>query len=461
MPNLQVSPQPSGETALRLTRTFESATAEVIAEPARVIERSTLYVLAAFVLATIVFMCFVKLDRIVKAPGRLLPISGTFTVQPMEKAIINRVLVSVGDVVKKGQILAICDPTFAAADLAQLQQKIESLEAQVRRMQAEDAGADLPEYSKNAYDVLQASIFRQRRTEFNSGVSDFDQRINSTEAQLIGLRQNVPDLEARLQIARKLEDMNAGLVKDGYVSQMDFLTSQDKRVQIETSLSQARSALGSTEHVLESLKQQRKQFIDQWREKNLDSLATAKDELDAAKQDLAKSQKLSELVNLVAPEDAIVVKTPKLSAGAIAPETLPLFSLVPLNAPLEVAVEIAAQDIGFVKVGDSVSIKFDAYKFLEHGTGKGVVKTISADSFTEDPGQDAVTSVGATHGDTREPFFTARIKITSIDLHDVPKGFRISPGMTIQSDILVGRRTIMWYLMGSALRSGSEAMQEP
>jgi hypothetical protein len=46
-------------------------------------------------------------------------------------------------------------------------------------------------------------------------------------------------------------------------------------------------------------------------------------------------------------------------------------------------------------------------------------------------------------------------------LHDVPANFRISPGMTIQSDIIVGRRTIMWYLLGGALRSGAEAMHEP
>jgi len=155
------------------------------------------------------------------------------------------------------------------------------------------------------------------------------------------------------------------------------------------------------------------------------------------------------------------VRIPNLSAGAIAMEAQPLFSLVPVNAPLEAAVQIDAQDIGFVKVGDPVTIKFNAYKFLEHGTGSGEVKTISQDSFTEFPTQDSVTVAGGGGGETRSPFFAARVKITSIKLHDVPANYRISPGMTIQTDIVVGRRTIMWYLLGGALRSGSEAMQEP
>lgn len=446
---------------------FESATAEVIGQPHPWIQRVTLHSLAAFVVVTLIFICFVKLDRIVRAPGRLLPIAGTLTVQPMEKTIIKQVLVAVGDVVKKGQVLAVCDPTFAMANLTQLQQKVESLRAQVARMQAEDAGVEPSSRDGNSYETLQASIFNQRRSEFNSGVRDFDQRISSTVAQVAGLQKSIPDLEARLKLARKMEAMDANLVKDGYVSQVDLMTAQDKRVQLETSLSTNKSSLASTEHQLEALREQRRQFIEQWREQNLKSLAEARDNLDAAEQELTKSRKLSELVNLVAPADAIVIKVPSLTAGAIVPETLPLFSLVPLNAPLEVAVRIASQDIGFVKVGDPVTIKFDAYKFLEHGTGSGVIKTISADAFTQAPDQDAVTSLANTDsgvrnsGDGEGFFFDARVTITSIKLHDVAPHFRISPGMTVQTDIVVGRRTIMWYLLGGALGSGAEAMREP
>lgn len=456
-------PVRSRKAAPAPVRMFESATAEVIAEPTRLPQRATLYLLAAFVTAVMVFISVAKLDRIVKAQGRLLPIAGTLTVQPLEKAIINHVLVSVGDVVRAGQVLATCDPTFARADLTQLQQKIASLQAQLRRMQAEDDGKQLPPAEADApYDLVQASIWRQRQIEYQAGVSDFDQRINSTQAQLVGLRQGVTDFTTRLEFAQKREHMNLDLAKDGYVSQIDLLTSQDQRVALETSLTQSRTTLDSTQHLLESLKEQRKQFIDKWHEENLVNLASTKDLLDAAQQEVEKSRKVSELVNLTSPADAVVIKVPNLSSGAIATEALPLFSLVPLAAPLEVDVQIQSQDIGFVKVGDAAVIKFDAYKFLEHGTGSGVVKTISEDSFTEASSQDATTSVGGGGGgSSRDPFFDARIKITSIKLHDVPPNFRISAGMTVQTDIVVGSRTIMWYLLGGALRSGSEAMKEP
>jgi len=433
----------------------------VLARYYPVAQRGTLYTLATLIVVAIVFMCLFKIERVVNAPGRLIPVAGTFTVQPIEKAIISRVLVSVGDVVKKGQVLATCDPTFAKADLTQLQQKIESLQAQVRRMQAEEAGQELPASGNNSYDLLQESIFRQRRVEFASGVGDFDQRINSTAAQIEGLRQKIIDADTRLGIAEKMEGINAKLAKDGYVSQMDLLNAQTQRVSLSSDLAQSKSALDSDLHQLESLKQQRKQFVDKWHSDNLASLATAKDALDAAQQDLAKAEKTSELVNLVAPEDAIVVKVPNLSTGAIATDAQPLFSLVPLNAPLEVDAQIDAQDVGFIKVGDKVTIKFDAYKFLEHGTGTGVVKTISQDSFTESSTQDAMTAPGTANGTPRSPYFDTRIRLVDLNLHDVPKNFRMTPGMTVQADIVVGKRTIMWYFLGGALRSGAEAMQEP
>lgn len=466
MPALRLSPATPRDNALAPIRNFESATAEVIGGPPRLPQRLTLYVMVLMIVVIVVFISVTKIDRIVRAPGRLIPVAGTLTVQPLEKSIISRVLVQVGDVVKKGQVLAFCDPTFAKADLVTGQQKIDSLKAQLRRMEAEDAGKPLPPSANNGYDVLQASIWEQRRVEFDAGVHDFDQRINAAQAQLSGLRQSVPDLQARLEIARKVESMNGDLVKSGYVSQLEFLTAKDQRVQAETNLTTAQSTLDATMHTLESLKQQREAFIKKWHEGNLDNLATAKDSLDAAVQDLEKLKKVSELTELVSPEDAIVVKIPNLSSGGVAVDAQPLFSLVKIDAPLEVSVLINSADIGFVKVGDQVRIKFDAYKFLEHGEAYGVIKTISADSFTEYPTQDAVTGSGASGGsaggsDPKEPVFEAHVQIQSVKLHDVPKNFRLGPGMTVQTDIVVGERTIIWYLLGGAMRSGSEAMQEP
>jgi HlyD family type I secretion membrane fusion protein len=254
--------------------------------------------------------------------------------------------------------------------------------------------------------------------------------------------------------------MYAKVGKDGYVSHLQTLLADDQQVEMARNLAQNEHDLQATSYLLESLKEQRRVFIDKWHDDGLNSLVSIKNSLDETEQLLAKARKLSELVDLVAPADGVVVKTPVLNSGAVVTDAQPLFNLVPLDAPLEVAVQIDAKDVGFVRVGDKAMIKFSAYKFLEHGIAEGVVKTLGEDTQTTDSGGDLFTQA-VTTSSTRSPYYEARVRITAVKLHDVPADFRLMPGMTLAANIVVGHRTMMWYLLGGALRSGAEAMHEP
>lgn len=454
-----VKPKRSESTALA-TLSFESATAEIVARHHPIKERAVLYLLSAMLVTLFVFISVAKLERVVNATGRVIPTGGTITVQPMDKALISRILVSVGDIVKKGQVLAICDPTFVHADLTALQEKVASLDAQRRRMEAEEASRTFQGQRSKTYEVLQETIAKQRASEFRAGLTDFDQRIHVSEAQIVGLQQNIADYRERLKIARETEDMYTKMEVAGIATHLDSIGVQDKTLELARTLAEQENSLVAAQHLLESLKEQRKVYLDKWHDENLDKLTTIRDEYEQAVNELAKARKLSELVDLESPVDAVVLKIPNLSQGSVALDAEPLFSLMPLDAPIEVDAQIEAQYSGFVQVGDPATIKFETYRFLEHGTAEGVVKTISQDAFTHVDDQDTVTK-GEGEKQIRTPFFDARIKVTALHLHDVPANVRLVPGMTLQADIVVGKRTIMWYLFGGAMRSGAEAMREP
>lgn len=458
MPVLQFNPRkPSNPT--EQAQAFESATAEVIARHHPWVKRSVLYVLAAMIAALIAFVSLAHLDRIVTATGRLVPVSGALTVQPLDKAIITTILVSVGDIVKKGQVLAKLDPTFVHADQTEMQEKVSSLIPQKRRIEAEEAGQPFHADPIQPYDLIQDTIFKKRATEFQAGIQDFDQRIHSSEAEVAGLRQDLADYQSRLKIALETEEMNSKLAADGIISHLTMITIQDQRIEMGRKLGEVQNKLASTEHTLESLKQERVVYIQKWHDDNLNNLVTVRNALEQAEGDLTKAKKHSALADLVAPTDAVVLKVPKLSTGGVATDAELLFSLMPINAPLEADVEIDAKDSGFVKAGDPVRIKLEAYRYLEHGTAEGVVRTVSQDSFTE--ASDSDTAAMTSSSGTRSPYFDARITITAVKLRDVPKPVRLIAGMTLSADIVVGRRTILWYLLGGALRSGAEAMREP
>jgi len=441
------------------TVTFESATAEIVARYHPFTERAALYLLSVMLIAIGIFLAVAKLDRVVQAQGRIVPTGGAVTVQPMGEAIINHILVQVGDVVKKGQVLATCDPTFVHADLTALEEKVASLHAQKRRMETEEAALPFhPDPSKPS-DVLQASLMKQRSVEFTAGITDFDQRIHAAEADIAGYKDSISDLEGRMKIARETEDMYTKMEAASIATHLDLIAVQDKSLDTQKQLNEQMTLLNATQHTLESLREERKVFVDKWHDDTLTQLVAVQDEYNQAVNDLSKAKKLNDMVDLEAPVDAVVLKVPTLSTGGVATDAEPLFSLMPLDSPIEVDAQIDAEESGFVHTGDPVTIKFATYNFLEYGSAVGIVKTISQDSFTELDQQDSMSKSSGPQ--SRSPYFDARIKITAVHFHDLPKDTHLIPGMPLEASIVVGKRTILWYLFSGALRSGSDAMHEP
>ena len=443
----------SGPTAGDL---FSSPTAAVLAEGDMASESGAVFTLAALMVILGVFICVVKLERVVVATGRLVPIAGGITVQPLETQIISKVLVKVGDVVHKGQVLAECDPTLVRADQTRVAQSVESLDAQLRRLTAEANEQAFSPLTNNSYDAMQAPIFDQRRTELASSKEDFDQRIASLTTQLEGLGKAIAGYKSRLKLGDQMANMHQELAKDGYVSKLQLLGVQDQQLELSRQLADAESQLESNTHLLDSLREQRKVFVGKWHDDNLNSMVSVRGQLDSARQDLGKAGRLAELANLVAPEDGVVTRIPNLTAGGVAAGAAPLFSLMPLNALLEVRLEIDARDIGFVRVGDPVTVKFDAFRFMEHGGAKGVITTISQDAFTTTTTQNSATAAEA----SRSAYYDARVSISNLQLRNIPETFKLIPGMSIAADIIVGHRTILWYILGGAIRDASEAMRE-
>jgi HlyD family type I secretion membrane fusion protein len=440
-----------------LVGAFESDTAAVFLRTAPANEHVILYTLTAMVVLAVTLAAVVKLDRVVTSAGRIVPTGGELYVSPFDTGIVRQVDVKAGDVVRKGQVLATLDPTFTHADLVQLQQKLGSDEAGVARLEAELAGRPYLFSPTDPYQSLQGGIWQKRQGEYRYNLSDFDSRIHGVEAQVAQYKSDSKEYAKRLKLADDVEKVYQPLLEKGYVSKLQLMQATDSRTEMGRLLADAQNQMSSLRQTLASLKAQRESLIQKWNSDAGTELVTLRNDLDVTRQNLQKAQKLSDLSSLDSPADAVVLKVGKVSSGSVAASGAAqsvgqeaLFTLVPLDAPLEADVNVKAADIGFIKIGDPVQLKLDAYRFMQHGTAKGVIKTISEGSFTTDENNVAV-----------EPYFKVRVSIREVHLRNVPADFRLIPGMTLAGDIMVGRRTILSYLVEGGLRTGSEAMREP
>jgi HlyD family type I secretion membrane fusion protein len=304
-------------------------------------------------------------------------------------------------------------------------------------------------------------LYTQRQEEYRASVFNYNSQIHSTEAQMSQAMSDAEKYSSRLKLASAAENLYVPLLDKGYVSQLQVLQATDTRTEMSRLLADAQNEITQYRETVSSLTGQRDAFVQQWWAATSAQLVLDRNDLAVTRDSLDKAQELQDLTTLNAPEDAIVVQIGMMSSGSIASgggalsqnnvQQSPMFTLAPLNAPVEAEIWIPTMDSSFIRIGDPVTLKMDAYSYIRHGTVSGVVKSISEGSFTTDNNGQP----------TQSPYFKIRVAIKKINLYNVAHDFRLVPGDTLTGDVLVGRRTLLNYLLEGVLRTGAEAMREP
>jgi hemolysin D len=441
---------------------FESDTVAVFVHTAPVNEHLTLYTIAGLIVVSILFSLFVSLDVVASSQeGWVIVTDGTMFISPFDIGIVKEVHVKVGDVVKKGQSLATLDPIFTQADLDQLREHMESDVAQITREKAELARHPYLYDKHKHYEAMQGELWLQRQGEFKSTVENYESQIKSTEAQLSQAQSDVEKYTVRLKLNTDIEGLYKPLVDKGYASNLQLLQSTDSATEINRLLNDAKNAVPQYAETAAALRAQLAAYIKTWDAATSTQLVADENDRDLTQDQLDKAQKMRDLTSLDAPDDGIVTAVGQVSKGSVqsgangAPSNLqqpPLVTLAPLNGPTRVELDISTQYVGFIRVGDPATLKIDAFPYIRFGTVQAKVTHISEASYIND-----INGVPEIAG----PFFKVYAIVQQYQLRNVPKDYRLIPGMSLTGDVFVGRRTLWSYITEGALKIGQEAMREP
>jgi hemolysin D len=414
-------------------------------------ERAVLYVLLALIACGITWASIAKVDRIVVAQGKLVTTAATIVVQPLETSVVRSLNARIGDMVQKGDPLATLDPTFSMADAAQLHGKIASLGAQIARLDAEIGDRSYAPETIDDEARLQMTIWMRRVEKYRAKVESFDRQIRETEAKIATKTADQDALKPRLVIARELESMRRELFKKEVGTKISYLDAEAQRMQIERDMQLAANECLELQQTLNRVNADKAAYVAEFRQQLGEDLVQARRERDAAAKQLEKAARRNEVTVLEAPADAIVLDVAQRSVGSVMKEAEPLYTLVPLNSPLEAEVLVEGRDVGQVKPASLTRVKLEAWPFQKHGTLEGQVRTLSEDVFTPDPKKD---------GEAR-PHYKARVKLTSSELRNVPDPFRLIPGMAVTAEIKAGERSVISYFLYPLLRGLDESIREP
>ena len=448
---------------------FQSPTLSLVSAPAPFSARMTIWLLSSLVVATFVVFGAVKVDRLVSTSGVLLAQSPNVIVQPLETAIVRRIYVHEGEVVKKGDLLAELDPTFAASDEQASAAQMASLKAQVERLKAELA--DRPYVSDGSqYGELEQLAYLQRHQSFVSNIEDYDQKIASlqakvhlAEADIASLSRQLGKLQSVEEIRKQLEHMQVGSKLNTYQAELD----REEGVQ---RLDDAKQALIGARRDLDSMVAERDGWKHKWYADTQDQESQQERLLSDMSGQTSKNTLRRKLVEMRAQTDSVVLSVSRVAPGTVLQSGVELMTTVPIDAPLEVVAMIDGANSGFVRPGDPVSIKFDTLPYFRYGYALGHVTRVSADSFT-DPAQgqqnpqatapSIASNSPQNNGTAPVYFYRAFVAIDQLKLRHPPESFSLKPGMPLQVDIKVGQRTILEYMFDRVAPFLARGAQEP
>lgn len=409
--------------------------------------RALLYTVAITVLLLVVWAAFAKIDEVTRGTGKVIPSRQVQVIQSQDGGVVTEIKVREGDIVKEGQLLVRLDQTRSQSTLRENRAEFQALSVRTERLRAllENSDFKPSEELRRAVPEIVAeetSLLASLRDEL-----EFEKQI-ATE-QLTQRREELTEVIAReQQAARSLElsreelAVTQPMVASGAVSQIEILRLErevnqlkGEREQAAAQINRIASSIVEAEHKLSEVELQ---FMNAMREELADTLSRMNG-LREASEGLSDRVRQTEVRS---PVNGTVKQLHYHTIGGVVLPGKEIIEIVPADDTLLLEVRIRPKDIAFLVPGQAALVKFTAYDFVVYGGLEGVVERIGADTVMDEEGN---------------PFYEIRVRTHEVGMAvDKP----IIPGMTVEVDILTGKKSVLAYLMKPVLRAKQYALTE-
>lgn len=405
--------------------------------------RVVLYIWLLAVTIFIVWASFAEVDEITKGGGEIVPSGNNQMIQNLEGGIVQKIFVKPGDYVQKGQPLLKIDNSKSEAQSDSSQLKALELEAKIIRLKAESQGRS---FEVNATTIArmpllmanERSLYLGRKNAYRSSINVLEDQLKQKKSQLKETYSHINHLKTSLSYVTSEVEMTAPMVEKGVKSRVDYLKLQREQNEISEKYATAKVSIARIKASISEVENKINQVRSEFKNK-------AKQELNEV---VAEKMRLKESVKAYKDQvDRTLVRSPikgviqKLfifTEGGVVKPGEDLIEIVPTDEALWVEVKVKPSDIAFIYPGQKAIVKFSAYDFAIYGGLEAEVFHISADTI-----KDRKDNV----------FYTVHLKTKKNYLGVASKPLKIIPGMTVDVDIITGKKTVMDYILKPILRA--------
>lgn len=416
-------------------------------------EQLLVWVMLLCVAAFFVWAYFAVLDEVVRGSGKIIPSSQIQVVQNLEGGIVKAIKIKEGDLVTRGQVLLTIDDTRFDSSLQESRMRQLSLQAKASRLKAEADGLEaMPELSPEIVKALpqisnqESQLFAGRRSEQAANRHILEEQLVQKAQGIRELKSRTERLQRSLSLTEKELRVTRPLQAQGAVSEVEILRLQRQVNDLRGELDEAKLTVPRAEAELSEVKQRLIELDARFRKEARAELNEVSAELNALnagnvalKDRVLRTQVRSPIRGVV---KALNVRT----VGGVVQPGMDLVEIVPVDESLLVETRMKPSDIAFLRPGLPAKVKLTAYDFAIYGGLEAQVEHISADTFVSEDG---------------DAYYLVRVRTNEPSLIKNGKAYTIIPGMTAEVDVLVGKKTVLSYLLKPVLRARENALREP
>lgn len=445
---------------------FLPAALEIIEKPPSPGLRWLMLILCSLFGIAILWSFIGQVDVVAVASGKVVPAANIKIIQPIEIGSVRAIHVKNGQHVKKGQLLVELDPTLAGADEAQASQGLLSAEiagarnaALLAHLRGAAATFVAPAGTPTEVAQTQAQFVKTAIAEYEAERLALTQQRAEQAAELAGAGAEIAKLQQTLPLVDRQLAARKELSDKGYFSKLKMLEYEQLRVEHIQNIQVQQANAAKARAAIANLDAQIARLRETFGKAAVTELSEATDKSAMAAEELRKSERRRQFQQLRAPVDGTVQQLVIHTVGGVVQPAQPLMVIVPDDSAVEVEAMILNKDIGFVREGQPVRIKLEAFPFTDYGLIEGVVESISRDAIDQ-------SQQGAAERDAKnrplQPglVYAARIRLKQRTIRIGNRIQIIGPGLAVQAEIKTAERRIIQYLLSPIAQSLDEAGRE-
>jgi hemolysin D len=425
--------------------------------------------LIIFFTLILLWVCIGEVNIVASAEGKIIPSSRIKKIQPLEKAIVKKILVIEGEYVTAGQPLIELDSTLTHADKSSLTGELRRAKLRLSVDQSlieslkdnqEEAGSTGKEplikftaelflnqgdEPTSADELVYRQLLQQQWEQYNSQRKVLESTLIKTKAEQAATQESVIKLQKTLPIVNRRAEKMQQLLAQNFASEDEFLVLEQERIEMMQDLKVEKQRYKQLQAAELEVEGEVGSLLAQTRAQALLSITDNQRQIATLREDLAKAVDIDAKQILYSPVSGRVQELVISTIGGVVTEAQELMSIVPDEEKLEVEVFLENNDIGFVREGMSSEVKIHTFPFTKYGIIDAEIINVSDDAILDEE---------------RGLIYGMQLVMKKNTLLVNGKELKLMPGMAVTAEVQIGYRKIIEFFLAPLLRYSQEGLRE-